>query len=84
MEADTGKQAGSIKGVIDSMTPRRSTAGKMGEMFPQVEVITGPGEDEHKKAAPKGGLLKWPYWVFSLPCPCNLSWNERERLIGAI
>lgn len=23
--------------------------------------VPGPGEDEHKKAAPKGGLLKWPY-----------------------
>lgn len=48
----------------------------MGEMFPQVKVIPkrgegigklpivmppGPGEDEHKKAAPKSGLLKWPY-----------------------
>lgn len=33
----------------------------MGEMFPQVGVIPRPGEDEHKKAAPEGGLLKWPY-----------------------
>lgn len=56
MEADTGKQAGSIKGVIDSMTPRRSTAGKMGEMFPQVEVITGPGEDEHKRLPRKAAF----------------------------